>query len=96
MNVSYKQCFKVAPDVMARRVGDEVFILSIQRQCYFGLDEVGSRMFGMLSEGASAGETLRQLEQEYSVEPELLRRDFENLVSELAKHQLIEALPNES
>src|SRR5690349_18334491 len=93
MTTSLTQCFKLAPDVMARRVGGEVFILSIQRQCYFGLDEVGARIFALLSDGSSTGAILHQLEEEYSVDPELLRQDFENLIAELSRHELIETVP---
>ena len=90
MNKFPQRSIKLSPDVMARRVGKELFILSVKNECYYGLDEVGSRMFALLTEGASVGDTLRQLEIEYAVDPELLRRDLDGLIDELARRQLIE------
>jgi hypothetical protein len=90
MNLLHQQCIRLSPDVMARRVGDEVFILNIKSECYFGLDDVGARMFALLTEGASVGETLQQLEMEYDVDPVVLRRDIEGLINELIRQQLIQ------
>jgi hypothetical protein len=94
MNLLLQQSIKLSPDVMARRVGDELFILSIKSECYFGLDEIGARMFALLTDGASVGDTLRQLEMEYDADPEVLRRDLENLIGELARYHLIESVAN--
>jgi hypothetical protein len=90
MTLFDQQRISLAPDVMARRVGQEVFILSVRSESYFGLDEVGSRMFALLTEGASVGDTLRQIETEYAVDPELLRRDLQTLIGEMARHELIQ------
>jgi hypothetical protein len=90
MNSFLQQSIKLSPDVMARRVGNEIFILSVKSECYFGLDEVGARMFALLTEGTSVGDTLRQLEVEYAADLNILQRDLEGLIAELARHQLIE------
>jgi hypothetical protein len=90
MNMLLQQFMRLSPDVMARRVGKETFILSVKSECYFGLDEIGSRMFVLLTEGASVGDTLRQMESEYAVEREKLESDLVSLIGELARHQLIE------
>ena len=90
MNI--QQSIKLSPDVMARRVGNETFILSIKSECYFGLDEVGSRMFALLTEGASIGDTLRQLESEYAADREMLQTDLEALIVELSRYHLIEVV----
>ena len=87
-----QQSIKLSPDVMARRVGNELFILSVKSECYFGLDEIGARMFALLTGGASVGETLRHLEMEYDADPAVLQRDLERLISELTRHQLIESV----
>jgi hypothetical protein len=90
MNILLQHSIKLSPGVMARRVGKEMFILSVKSECYFGLDEVGSRMFSLLTEGASVGDTLRLLESEYAADREKLRSDLESLIQELARHELIE------
>jgi hypothetical protein len=91
MNMLLQQSIKLSPDVMARRVGDELFILNVKSECYFGLDEIGARMFALLTGGASVGDTLKQLEAEYDADPEVLRRDLAGLIDELARYRLIES-----
>ena len=56
MSDLHHQHVRLAPDVMARTVGKELFILSVTKERYFGLDEIGSRMFSLLTQGASVGE----------------------------------------
>ncbi len=90
MSAFSHQRVQISPDVMARRIGKEFFILNVKRECYFGLDEVGARMFALLTEGSSIDEVLRQLEIEYSADPERLRQDLEGLIGELARHELIQ------
>lgn len=94
MNTFHRQRIKLSSDVMARRIGKEFFILSIKSECYYGLDEVGSRMFALLTEGASVGDTLKQLEIEYAVDPEVLRSDLKGLIDELARRELIQIVAN--
>jgi len=86
------QHVRLATDVMARPVGKELFILNVRNERYFGLDEVGARMFSLLTQGASVGEALGQLETEYAVDPETLCRDIEGLIQELARYELIQVV----
>ena len=90
MDTFLKQSIRLSPDVMARHVGKQLFILNVNRECYFGLDEVGSRMFALLTGGASVGDTLGQLEAEYATDLDVLRRDLESLIGQLSRHELIE------
>ena len=90
MDTFLQQYIRLSPEVMARQIGKQMFILSVKSECYFGLDEVGSRMFALLTEGASVGDALTQLEVEYAADSEVLRRDLAGLIGELTRHQLIE------
>jgi hypothetical protein len=90
MSAFSHQRIQLSPDVMARRIGKEFVILNVKRECYFGLDEVGARMFALLTEGSSIEDVLRQLELEYSADPERLRQDLEGLIGELVRHELIQ------
>ena len=94
MDTFLQQSIRLSPNVMARHVGKQLFILSVKTECYFGLDEVGSRMFTLLTGGASVGDTLEQLEIEYAADLDVLRRDLENLIGKLSSHHLIEIVTN--
>ena len=85
--------FRLLPDVMARRVGEEIVFLNVQRECYYGLEEVGARMFTLLTEGLMVEDVVQRLQVEYSVEPDVLQRDIESLIGDLTRHELIQIIP---
>ena len=80
----------IPPDVMIRDIDGESFILNIQTECYFSLDPVGARMLNLLGQSGSVGAAFHQLQGEYDVDPDTLRRDLEHLVEELLHHGLLE------
>lgn len=95
LSAFHQQHIRLSPDVMARHVGNELFILKIKSECYFGLDELGSRILTLLTEGSSIGEMLRQVESEYAVDPEVLTHDTDVMIAKLIEHQLIQIVVNQ-
>jgi len=81
---------QVRSDVLARQLGDEAVILNLESGKYFGLNEVGSRVWDLLLTPRSLGSLQETLLQEYEVSADDLWRDLESLVSELVRHGLAE------
>lgn len=81
---------QVRPDVLFRQLGGEVVALDLESGKYFGLNEVGSRVWDLLQTPCSLGSIQEALLQEYEVSAEDLWRDLESLVSELVRHGLAE------
>jgi Coenzyme PQQ synthesis protein D (PqqD) len=79
----------VPPDVLVNVIDGESVLLNLKSECYFGLDEVGTRMWQVLSESASVKLAYEALLKEYDVEPEQLQRDLENLIDQLVEHGLV-------
>jgi hypothetical protein len=75
--------------VMFNRVGDEVVILDLDSGTYYGLDPVGSRLWELISGGASIDDALAAMEREYDVERSVLDRDVNALVVELRERELL-------
>jgi hypothetical protein len=73
-----------------RIINGESFLLNIQTECYFGLDEVGSRMFELLSQGLPIGSAFQRILLEYEVDAETLRLDFDVLITQLLNKGLLE------
>lgn len=72
------------PDhVLCQQLEEEAVLLDLETECYFGLDEVGARMWVLATSSATIQEAYDALVQEYEVEPEVLRRDLIELVGEL-------------
>ena len=79
------------PDgVLVRRLGDESVLLDLEAESYFGLDDVGTRMWAALTSTPSLEAALHQLLAEYDVEPERLRADLSGFVRKLADAGLID------
>jgi hypothetical protein len=79
------------PDtVLYEQLDSEVVLFSLTTQHYYGLDELGTRVWQLLLERQTVASILADLLQEYEVEEVVLRRDVERLVGELAANGLIE------
>jgi hypothetical protein len=76
--------------VLARRLEDELVLLNLDSECYFGLDEVGARMWDVLSSSPSIEAGIERLLEEYDVEPDRLRADVEAFVGGLVDNGLVE------
>ncbi len=81
--------FTIPKTVVARAVGGDVVILDLEGGTYYGLDEVGKRMWDHFAEGRSIAETCEVLLAEYEVEPATLAKDTETLAAALLEKKLI-------
>lgn len=79
-----------ADDVLFQEVSGEVVILDLKSECYFGLDEVGTRIWQLLEEGRNGREIHHQLLQEFEVGTEQLERDLVTHLTELIDKGLLE------
>lgn len=80
----------IPPQVMTRRVGDEVVVLDLATGTYFGLDPVGARMWELMGEGKTLREICDRMLEEYEVMREELERDALRLAEELNGQGLIQ------
>lgn len=72
------------PDhVLLRELDGQAVLLNLETETYFGLDEVGTRMWTELVSGASVDRACQRLQREFDVDPGVLRGDLEALVTEL-------------
>lgn len=81
---------RIVDDVLFRILGDEAVILNLSTGVYFGLDDVGTRIWQLLSEHGSAEKILQSLRAEYEVEEAQLRRDVDDLIRQLSDHGLVQ------
>lgn len=84
-----------APGRFSSRVAGEVMILDPDSGEYFGLDPVGARVWELLERPVPVGELRDVLLGEFDVEARRLEADLLALLSELARHGLVEVLPSE-
>jgi hypothetical protein len=84
------QRVQVPEQVMMREVGGEAVILNVETEQYFGLDEIGTRMWLVLTSTGSVQDALTTLLDEYDVEPERLASDLQTFIDSLAAEGLLE------
>jgi hypothetical protein len=90
MAVEFTSQLRVPQNVLVRKLEDESVLLNLDTERYFGLDDVGTRMFDAVCESDSVEDAHRTLMDEYDVDPETLRRDLEALVERLLKSGLLQ------
>ncbi|SHE99503.1 Coenzyme PQQ synthesis protein D (PqqD) [Caldanaerobius fijiensis DSM 17918] len=70
---------------------EEVILLDNKRGIFFGLDEVASRIWILISEGKMVREIIDTLMEEYDVEISRLESDVKNLIDELILNNFIKS-----
>ena len=81
----------VSPDVLMNVVDGQSVLLDLKAGRYFGLDEVGTRMWQVLTASQSVEAAYTVLLAEYDVEPGRLREDLLALAEKLIENGLLEA-----
>ena len=79
----------VPVDVLMREVDGEAVLLNLATEAYFGLDEVGTRMWYALTEGESLAVAFERLAAEFEVEPARLEADLRGLLQRLLSLGLV-------
>lgn len=79
------------PGVLFKTVSDGAVLLHVEEEIYFGLNEVGTRIWQLLPPACrDLNELCARLAEAYAdVSPELLRADVVELLTELEANQLV-------
>ena len=91
MDIRDDQVFTISNDVLFQEVSGETVLLDLESEQYFGLDEVGTRIWALLNEGQSVDAIVETLLAEYEVEREQLAGDVRELLAALLDAGLIAA-----
>ena len=83
----------ISDGVLHQQLDAETVLLQLNTETYFGLDEVGTRVWQLLSEHRTVDPILAALVAEYEVDEGTLRDDVRRLLGELAAAGLIHVGP---
>jgi hypothetical protein len=82
--------WQISPEVLSGRIDEEVILMSVAADSYFGLDPVGSNIWEMLSkQPASVNELVDYLTEDYEVPKETCREDVQQFIDDLLAKKLI-------
>lgn len=76
-------------DVLATEFGDEIVMLNLRDGVYYGLDDVGARVWQLLRTPISLNQIRDTLVAEYDVDPARCERDIRSLILELTDRGLV-------
>ena len=88
-----QQNITVNPDVISHEVSGETVILDLNSENYFGLDEVGTRIWQLIEEKGNLQAIVDQLLSEYDVDEDQLLEDLEALLTQVADIGLVSLQP---
>jgi coenzyme PQQ synthesis protein D (PqqD) len=74
---------RVPEDVLMRQVGEEMVMLNLSRESYFGLNPVGARLMHFAESGASLGDISERLLEEFDAQREQVQGDVRRIAAEL-------------
>ncbi|NLI24085.1 MAG: lasso peptide biosynthesis PqqD family chaperone [Bacteroidales bacterium] len=89
MTIQENTFFRRNPDLLFSDMDGETVMMSIQNGEYYGLDEVGSRIWQLLENPESAETLTDKLIEEYEVTRETCLSDVMEFLNMLAEKQLI-------
>ena len=89
MQIQKEQKVSISSEVLFQEVSGETVLLDLASESYFGLDVVGTRVWALLESGASVGDMLDVLLDEYEVERDVLEKDVGELLEKLHEAGLI-------
>ena len=79
----------IPPQVMSRLVGEETVLLDLASGTYFGVDGVAQRIWELIAEGKSLGQTADVIVFEFDVDEARARADVLAFVSDLVERGLL-------
>jgi hypothetical protein len=77
------------PDVVHRRLEDEIVLVHLETNRIFALNSTGARLWQLIEEGHDEAEIRARLLQEFDVTPSRLNREVDSVLAELAAEGLV-------
>jgi hypothetical protein len=81
----------IGDDVLYQVLDHELVLLNIANSQYYGLDDVGAEMWGMLAEHRNAETVVNLVCEMYQVDEETARQDLQTLIQSLRGLGLLKA-----
>lgn len=79
----------ISDEALSQEVNGETVILDLKSESYFGLDEVGTRVWQLLQEHGDVQKVFDAMLEEFDVDANTLASDMKNLVDDLIEKGLI-------
>ena len=81
---------RVPEHVLMRQVGEELVLLNVDKENYYGLNPVGARLMQLAETGATLEEIVERMLTEFEVKREQLEADVRTVAADLIAAGLLE------
>ncbi len=81
--------YRIPPDILFHELSGEAVLLNLDSGQYYSLDEIGTRMWVLITEYGQIEPVIAALLQEYDVTEQQLRADLDKLLSEFTVQGLL-------
>ena len=82
--------WQVSQKVLSSKIDEEIILMSIEADSYFGLDAIATHIWELLSkQPATTNELVQILMEEYEVDEETCRKDVQTFVDDMSLRKLI-------
>jgi hypothetical protein len=89
MDVTLTQTVVIQDDVLVQTLSNELVLLKLGSEEYFGLDDVGGTMWTALKESGSVQAAYDRLLAHYNADPDVLKQDLFTLIRTFVDHDLV-------
>ena len=89
MNIGPDDVVTISSEVLAQEIAGEAFLLDLKSEQYFGLSEVGTRIWQLMQEGQKISSIRQQLLEEYDSTEDQINADLNDIVSMMADAGLV-------
>ncbi|AGA92228.1 Coenzyme PQQ synthesis protein D (PqqD) [Thioflavicoccus mobilis 8321] len=89
MTIERTSVIRQSEEQVAAEVDGEVVMMSVEQGNYYGLDEVGSRIWQLIETPTTLADLCEDLTKEFDVEPATCEEDVVRFLEELAAQGLV-------
>jgi hypothetical protein len=87
--MNLNQTISLSPEVISQEVSGETVLMDLESENYFGLDEVGTRIWQLIGQTNDLQAIYQTLLTEYEVKEDRLQQDLDVLLGQIAGLGLI-------
>ena len=81
------------PDLLHAAAGNDILMMSVEAGAYFGLEQVGARIWEMTADQITVEQICTRLTAEYDVEPDVCEAEVLTFLARLAEQHIIHVVP---
>lgn len=89
MSIALPGQVTISDQVLFQEMGDECVLLNLATETYYGLDEVGARMWHLMTEHSHTETVIQHLRTYYAASEDTLRGDLATLIQSLQTAGLV-------